>query len=204
MDEAPVLEIGRILAARDHEIEFGTLRGREHWAAKHDFVSKIHTLSPGVSAEEEATQYYNCSKWNLNADLGVVLECKKFLDQSWPDIYHGLQQLIASPAARPHFILADCLVDAARDMQLEHNIPIAMHCPQMPALNSSGYVHPQSSELTGRGLEFEHATLWQRVKSEWILVKALSIFIGYLMWVRKRRRDAGVRRMLRWNSKPDY
>lgn len=204
MDEAPILEIGRILAARGHQIEFGTLHGREHWAEKHDFVSKIHTLGPGVSAEEEAKQYYNFSKWDLNGDLSVVLECKKFLDQSWPDVYHGLQQLIASPATRPDFILADYLVDAARDMQIEHNIPIAMHCPQMPSLMVPATYIPGHAGFQVEVLSSEHATLWQRVKSEWILVKALPTFINYMMWVRKRRRDAGVRRMLKWNSKPDY
>lgn len=167
-------------------------------------MSKIHILGPGVSAEEEAKQYYNFSKWDLNGDLSVVLECKKFLDQSWPDVYHGLQILMANPATRPDFILADYLVDAARDMQAEHNIPIAMHCPQMPTLMAPATYIPGHAGFQVDVLSSEHATIWQRAKSEMVLVKALPTFISYIMWVRRRRQRAGVRRMLKWSLKPDY
>ena len=59
---SPVLEIGRILAARGHEVEFGTLQAREHWASKHNFVSKIHILGPKITAKEDAKQYFNVNK----------------------------------------------------------------------------------------------------------------------------------------------
>ena len=201
---APILEIGRILAARGHQIEFGTLRGREHWAEKHDFVSRIHTLGPSASAEEEEKQYFNVTKWDINGDLSAVLECKKFLDKSWPDVYRGLQTLIADPTTRPDFILADYLVDAARDMQVEHDIPLAMHCPQMPTLMIPTPYIPGHAGFQVEVLSSEYASIWQRIKCELVFIKALPTFISYLMWVRKRRREAGVKRMLKWSRKPDY
>lgn len=108
------------------------------------------------------------------------------------------------PQTRPDFILADYLVDAARDMQVEHNIPIAMHCPQMPTLMVPATYIPGQVGFQVDVLSSEHATLWQRIRSELVFIKALPMFLSYLRWTRKRRREAGVTRMLKWSQKPDY
>ncbi|MCJ1317713.1 hypothetical protein MMC15_003039 [Xylographa vitiligo] len=200
---APVLEIGRILAARGHTVEFGTLRGREYWATKHDFVSKIHILGPEITAEEDEVQYFNVNKWSLKGDFSAVVQCRKFLEESWPNVYAALKILVTDPNTRPDFILADYLVDAARDMSFEYDIPIATHWPQMPTLMCPCPYIPGHAGLQLDALTSENASMWQRVKSELVLVRALPALFDYMLWQRKRRQAAGVERMLPMLRKPN-
>lgn len=64
--------------------------------------------------------------------------------------------------------MADYLADDTSDMQV---MPIAMHCPQLLCLVVPAMHIPGHSSFQVEASSFEHATLWQRVKSEWILVK---------------------------------
>lgn len=54
---APVLEVGRVLAARGHTIEFSTLEGQENQVQgkeQYDFVTRVHLLGPTPTDEQEA------------------------------------------------------------------------------------------------------------------------------------------------------
>ena len=131
------------------------------------------------------------------------MQCRKFLEESWPHVYAALTILVSKPQNRPDFILADYLVDAVRNVSFEHNIPIATHWPQMPTLMCPLPYIPGHTGLQLDALTSEHASMWQRVKSELVLVRALPNLLRFIFWQRKRRRDVGVNRMLPMLRKPN-
>lgn len=102
MNKAPIIEIARILAARGHNIEFGTLQGQELWAKKYAFITKTYILGPGVEPDESEREYIKMSDWNVNRGFGPVLDAKKFLDKSWyqKSCIIGLPPLILLQAIR--------------------------------------------------------------------------------------------------------
>lgn len=201
---APIFEIGRILAARGHTVEFGTLEGQEIWAEKYDFVTKTHILGSGAPADETEREYKKMSDWNIDQGFGPVLETKKFLDASWPSVYGGLKSLMIGPSTRPDFIISDYLVDAVRDMQLEFNVPIAMHWPQMPTMMLPASYIPGYAGLQIDVLTSEHATMWQRIRNELVPIRSLPALFRYYIFLRKMRRASGVHTMLPRTSKPDH
>ena len=202
--KAPILEIGKILAARGHRIEFGTLKGQERWAEKYDFIEKTYILGPGVLPAKEEEEYIKMSKWNIDQGFGPVLETKKFLDCSWPQVYGGLQSIMANSNTRPDFVIADYLVDAVRDMQMEFDIPIAMHWPQMPTMMLPASYIPGYAGLQVEVVLSESATILQRIRNELVPVRCLPALVKYYLFLRSMRRAAGVERMLPTPTKPDH
>ncbi|MCJ1368182.1 hypothetical protein MMC16_007323 [Acarospora aff. strigata] len=204
---APLLEIAKILNSRGHIIEFGTLQGQEQWVKDCPFVSRVHILGPGVPPEVEEASYLQMTSWrapSLKDDWAPIFDTRKFLESSWEFVYPSLSALMKDPSSRPDFILSDYLVDAVRDMAVEHDIPICMHWPQMPTNMLPASYIPGVPGLQVEVLTSEHATLWQRLKNELGSIRALPAFLKYRRWLRTMRASAGVTRMLPSTPKPDY
>ena len=146
------------------------------------------------------------SQWATNSicNWSVVFAAKKYLESSWPHVYHNVTQLVLDPATRPDFILADYLVDAVRDVCSENDVPFAMHWPQMPTgMMHASYI-PGIPGLQVEVLTSEFATLWQRLKNAVRIYTALPHFLEYQRWVKQMRQLAGVSRQLPVLPRPDY
>ncbi|KAK4118276.1 glycosyltransferase family 1 protein [Parathielavia appendiculata] len=203
---APVLEIASVLASRGYSIDFATFSGREQWIKDCPFVSSFHVIGPSESADVEEANYIRMSSWttNLMSNWAAVFETRMYLESSWPNAYRGLSRLMQDPATRPDFILADYWVDAARDMSVEYDIPLAMHWPQMPtAMLPAPYI-PGTPGLQIEVLTSEFATLWQRLRSAVAIYTSLPHYLRYLRWRRGMRFTAGVTRPLPVLTKPEY
>lgn len=203
---APLLELASILASRGHLIEFGTLAEREAWLVDWPFVSCLHVLGPPVLEEVEEASYLRISSWSsdLTSNWASVFAAKQFLESSWLHAYRSLTRLMLDPATLPDFILADYLVDAARDMSLEHDIPLAMHWPQMPtAMLPASYI-PGTPGLQIEVLTSEFATVLQRLWSAVAIYTSLPHYLRYLRWLKRMRASIGVSRQLPTLTKPDY
>ncbi|RHZ54246.1 glycosyltransferase [Aspergillus thermomutatus] len=203
---SPIFEIAQILNTRGHKIEFATLDGQQDWAREYPFVSQVYVLGPGQTSEAEEQAYLQMSRWKLGLrhSFEPIMETRKCLESSWGTVYPALSQLVQDPVSRPNFILADYLVDAARDMQIEHDIPIAMHWPQMPTNMLPASYIPGATGLQIGVLTSEHATVWQRLQNYLLAFRALPPYLRYRSWVRDLRARHGVRRPLVAKSKPDY
>ncbi|KAK8879259.1 UDP-glucuronosyltransferase 2C1 [Apiospora arundinis] len=106
--------------------------------------------------------------------------------------------------SRPNLILADYLVDAAREISFEHNIPLAMHWPQMPTNMLHAPYIPGAPGLQVGVLSSEYATLWQRFCGAASIYPALPALFHYVQWRKKMRMEANVSRDLPMLRKPDY
>lgn len=110
------------MADRGHVIEFATLHERAKLVAPYPFVSRVHFVGRAVTAEEDESLYIRFSRWDNKTQRGrnEMIECKKFYDSWWPEVYRGLQDVIT--LSRPDFIFSDYQVEAARDIAQEHCI----------------------------------------------------------------------------------
>lgn len=170
------------------------------------FVSRLHIVGPAIPKEHEEESYELMSQWQTNSicNWGAVFAAKKYLESSWPHVYHNVSQLVLNPATRPDFILADYLVDAVRDVCFEHDVPFAMHWPQMPTgMMHASYI-PGIPGLQVEVLTSEFATLWQRLKNAVRIYTALPHFLEYQRWLKHMRQSAGVSRQLPLLPRPDY
>lgn len=126
------------------------------------------------------------------------------MESSWPDAYRSLSELVNDPSTRPDMILSDYWVDATRDISFEHDIPLAMHWPQMPtAMLHAPYI-PGTPGLQIDILSSEYATLWQRWRSSIAIYTSALHYYRYLRWRKHMRSEAGVYRQLPTLTKPDY
>ena len=117
-----MLEVARILYSRGHTIELATLAGNEGWAAECDFVAKTYTLGPGVPEDVEEREYLAMSAWEnsrYTTDYSAMFRSRRFMAQSWPDVYKSLCVIVEDENTRPDLLLADygvvchCLFQAA-------------------------------------------------------------------------------------------
>ncbi|RMZ85086.1 hypothetical protein DV738_g102, partial [Chaetothyriales sp. CBS 135597] len=138
------------------------------------------------------------------ADWATIFESRKFLESSWPEVYTGLKGLAENPQTRPDFILADYLVDAARDVSREYDIPLAMHWPQMPTAMLPAPHIPGTPGLQVDVLTSEFATFWQRLRNALLIYTSLPWYLSYLSWRRQMRKSMGVSHPLKAQHKPDY
>lgn len=144
------------------------------------------------------------TEWDIAEGFGPVMQTKKFLDSSWPHVHSSLSAIMADPSRRPDFILADYLVDAARDMQIEHDLPIALHWPQMPFMALPASYIPGHAGLQVEVMTSEHATIRQRLINELVPLRMAPVVIMYKRWLRKMRKSSGVNHMLATPRKPDH
>ncbi|OAQ57610.1 UDP-glucosyl transferase family protein [Pochonia chlamydosporia 170] len=203
---APLFELASILASRGYLIEFGTLSGRDNWLSNWPFVSRFHIIGKAVPPNVEEENYLNMSKWDtdLTSNWASVFKTKLFLESSWPEVYASLKGIVQDHESRPDFILADYWVEAARDVCLEHNIPLAMHWPQMPtAMLHAAYI-PGTPGLQIDVLTSEFATIWQRLKNAFAIYTSLPYYLQYRSATKRMRASMGVTRQPKVVSKPDY
>lgn len=187
-------------------IDFATLAGRQQWLSNCPFISRLHIVGPAIPKEHEDESYERMSQWATNSicNWSTVFAAKKYLESSWHYVYHDLTQLVLDPATRPDFILADYLVDAVRDVCFEHDVPFAMHWPQMPTgMMHASYI-PGIPGLQVEVLTSEFATLWQRLRNAVRIYTALPNLLEYQHWVKQMRQSAGVFRQLPLLPRPDY
>ncbi|KAF2093098.1 putative UDP-glucoronosyl and UDP-glucosyl transferase family protein [Rhizodiscina lignyota] len=203
-NSAPILEICAILAARGHVIEFATLAERETLVAPYPFVSTVHIVGRAVTAEEDERLYLNFSRWDNSTHGGRrhILRTKRFYDSFWTETYQGLNQVIAK--SRPDFIFADYQVEAAKDVALQHCIPLAQMWCQMPWLMLPQKWIPGSPGFQLRCLTSENASLWDRLYEQMFLLRWGPHLLDLLLWTRRMRLAAGVKTIPLMKSKPDH
>ncbi|PGH19324.1 hypothetical protein AJ80_04077 [Polytolypa hystricis UAMH7299] len=202
----PLFEIAKILHARGYVVEFATLESQECWANGYEFVSKFHILGPAIQLDVEEAGYLRMTDWkapSLFGDARPIFDTKSFLEKSWPAVYSSLSAIMKDPESRPDFILSDYIVDAVLDMQAEYGVPIAMNWPQMPTNMLPASYIPGTAGLQIGVLTSEHATLWQRMKSELVGLAMVPELLRYLRNRRKMRASMGVTRSLPNGPKPD-
>ena len=200
---APILEIARILAARGHQIEYGTLQGGAKCANGYDFISRFHTLGPPLLMPK----YDSIRKltWDTRNPFKPLMMIKQWMSSSWPVVYASLCDLVRNSDTRPDFILADFLVDAVHDVSDEYSIPIATHWSQMPTMMLPATYVPGQAGMQREVLTSEHATMWQRIQEELVLMRGLPHIVRYFLWFRDVRRHSGVKKpMPLRGNKPDH
>ncbi|CAM1504111.1 Fc.00g017020.m01.CDS01 [Cosmosporella sp. VM-42] len=203
---APVLEIGAVLNARGHEIQFATCTGQESWTADYPFITKTHIIGPGPSDAETNVHYDRMRLWRPEHGMGPMMESKRLYDSYWTDTYHKFRELCEDPATRPDFMVVDFFVDAAaRDMLKQFNVQFAALWPQMPPLMApASYIPGQPGFQVDDSLTSEHASMASRFRNEMFILHSLRPLLSWVLWTKRMRTDAGVTYSLPPVPKPDY
>lgn len=202
---SPVFEIGAVLAARGHAIEFSTLEGQEGWVQGYDFITKVHFLGPGPTPEQMNAHYLRMRTWDISKGISGSMESKYLFDSFWPQTYRGLKATMDDPEARPAMMIADFFVDAFKDIHVEYKLPIAQVWPQMPFLMMPcSYIPVQPGFQLEGTLSSENASLWLRLKNELVVVFGLPAIFKWLRWTKQMRLNNGVTYPTHRIQKPDY
>ncbi|CAI7575831.1 unnamed protein product [Penicillium viridicatum] len=203
---APVLEIGRVLADRGHEVEFATLEGQESWVKpEYDFVTKLHQLGPGPTADQLDAHYRRMQAWDISKGIGPAMGSKYLFDSFWPQAYHGLKRIMDDPATRPDMIIADFFVEATHDIHVEYKFPVAIVAPTMPFFQlPCSYIPGQPGFQLPGTMTSEDTPIWLRIMNEIFLVPDIPTIIRAGKWIKKMRSDNGVFYPPPKPSKPDY
>ncbi|CAI7646045.1 unnamed protein product [Penicillium pancosmium] len=203
----PVLEIGRALAERGHAIEFATLDGQESWIKPNEygFITKIHTVGPGPIPEQLNDHYRRMQAWDVRKGIEPTFISKSMFDSYWPQTYFGLKKIVEDPKTRSSMIVADFFVEAANDMHVEYDLPIAVVCPNWPPLQlPCPYIPGQPGFQLPGTMTSEDASMWLRFKNEMIILLDLPAIMRLFSRTRQMRREHGVSRPLHKPKKPDY
>ncbi|KAJ0346594.1 hypothetical protein KNSL1_007325 [Colletotrichum chrysophilum] len=203
---APVLELGAVLAARGHEVHFGTNTGQEHWASAYPSISRIHSFGPALPDDEAEQHYTRMRQWRPSDGVGSIMQSKYLFDSYWPDTYFHLRELVLGPDTTPDMIIADFFVDAAaKDMMIEFGVPIAIMWPQMPyILAPASYIPGQPGFQVDFTPTSERASIWSRIRNEMVLFWALPHIMGWTRWFKKLRKRQGVHHALQVATKPNH
>lgn len=207
LKKGPVLEIGRVLAERGHVIEFATLDNQESWVNndQYKFVTQVHTLGPGPTSEQLNDHYCRMQAWDVSKGIEPTFISKSMFDSFWPQTYHGLKRIIEDPKTCPSIIVADFFVEAAHDMQVEYNIPIAIVCPNWPPLQlPCPYIPGQPGFQLPGTMTSETASMWLRLKNELVILLDIPAILRLFRRTRQMRHRNGVFRPLHKPEKPDY
>ncbi|KAF7557444.1 hypothetical protein G7Z17_g630 [Cylindrodendrum hubeiense] len=201
----PVFEIGGILAARGHTIEFATLAGQERWTEGYEFVTKVYTLGPGPTSEQMNAHYLRMRTWDISQGIGGTMESKYLWDSFWPQTYRGLKAIMDDLDTRPSMMIADFFVDAVKDIHVEYKLPITQVWPQMPFLMMPCPYIPGEPGFQLEGtLTSEHASMWLRIKNELVILWDLPIIMKWMRWTKQMRLKNGVTYPSHRIQKPDY
>ncbi|KAJ1323966.1 glucuronosyltransferase [Microdochium nivale] len=207
---APMLEVGRILAARGHRIEFATHHGQERWVesdpSRYGFVSRVHLMGEPMSAAAEVEHYMQMQEGDARIDFRASAAPKLRVDAFWESDYASLIDIVTSGCDhRPDLILSDFFVDmACRDIQRQLDIPLATMWPQMPyGMLGASYI-PGPPGLQIDALTSEHASMWTRIRAALRPFRALPVMLTYFNFLRTMRRRAGVTYLLPFTSKPNH
>ncbi|KAK0663630.1 UDP-glucuronosyltransferase 2B23 [Lasiodiplodia hormozganensis] len=199
---APILQLGAVLAARGHTITFATNAGQEHWARSYPFISAVHTLGPALPADVDDDIFARSYAWSAatSGGLGAIFASKRAMDaHTWADSHAHLRRLCApSSPHRPDLILADYFSDAAAtDMLREHGVAVAVLWPQFPFAAPSAkpaYVPGVPGFQPVPATTSEGLSVWQRLRNEVVLLRALPHVRAQERWTREMRRRAGAAR----------
>ncbi|KAI1375797.1 putative UDP-glucoronosyl and UDP-glucosyl transferase [Hypoxylon crocopeplum] len=202
---SPVFELGGVLAARGHTIEFATLEGQEGWINGYEFITKVHPLGPGPTREQMNAHYLRMRTWDISKGIGGTMESKYLWDSFWPQTYRGLKAIMDDPETRPSMMIADFFVDAVKDIHIEYNLPITQVWPQMPFLMMPcSYIPGQPGFQLEGTLTSENASLWLRLKNEFVIIFGLPTIIKWMKWTKQMRLKNGVTYPPHRIQKPDY
>ena len=127
---------------------------------------------------------------------------KKFYDGFWTETYQNLRTLAEYES--PDFIFADYQVEAAKDIQIDHQLPLATMWPQMPWLMIPHKWIPGEPGMQQHCLTSEYATVYDRVYDETYMLRSLWHFLDLFLWTLKMRRQAVINRWPKIQKKPDY
>lgn len=197
-----MFEIGRVLAARGHTVEFATLEGQGSWAKGYGFIKKIYLLGPGPTEEQLNAHHRQMRAQTLSSRIKRTMESKYLFDSFWPQTYQGLKVIMDDPASRPDIIIANFLVDAAKDINLEYDIPIATVWPHIPPRIPCSHVLGDPG-LKLANLAPENASMWLCIKNGLDIILNLPTILRWMGWTRQMRHRAGVDYIGHWIQKPD-
>jgi hypothetical protein len=162
-------------------------------------------MGPGPSEAELDAHYLRVQGWDAKKGFEDIMDSKYMFDSYWEPAYKHLKAIVEDESTRPDMQVADFFVDAAKDILIQFNIPIAMVWPQMPYLMlPCSYIPGQPGFQVDMTLTSEHASLWSRIRNELVLVRSLPIMIKLMRWTKQMRRNAGVNYSLPVTSKPNY
>ncbi|KXH37063.1 hypothetical protein CSIM01_00125 [Colletotrichum simmondsii] len=82
---APILELGGVLAARGHELRFGTNPGQEHWESDYSSITRVHSFGPAMPNADAEAHYTRMIQWRPSHGVGSVMESKYLFNSYWPD-----------------------------------------------------------------------------------------------------------------------
>ncbi|KAH8670420.1 putative UDP-glucoronosyl and UDP-glucosyl transferase [Tricladium varicosporioides] len=202
---APILELGQVLSSRGHQVFFATLAGQESWADSYPFIIETSILGPAPSPEQLTAHYKRSLAWDPSKGISNVMDSKYMFDSFWTQSHKSLSTICQIQTTKPDMIIADFFVDAARDMHIQYQIPLAIVWPQMPFLMvPSPYIPGQPGFQVDMTLTSEYASLWSRLRNELFLVWALPTILQLSRWTKNMRRKAGVGYDLPIQAKPDY
>ena len=194
-----MLEIARLLAVRGYQIDFGAAGDPSHLLRDVDFISQAYSLAPAIVVDDRFPA------WDPRNPLKSMLRMRQWLDSSWSDVYRSLGQIAMNPKTRPDFLFADFFCfDVSQVISHEFGIPLATHWGQMPQMMVPATYIPGYPGLQREVLTSEHATMWQRLDNELVLIKALPQLIRYIRWLRTLRRQTGVEWIPPRASKPSH
>ena len=126
---SPVIELGRVLANRGHNIDFATLEGQEQWTE--DFISTVYSMGPGPSEKDLDAHYLRMREWDAKRGFDDVMDSKYMFDSYWTQTYKHLKALMENETTRPDMIVADFFVDAAKDMQIGQSVNLGKLVPTL-------------------------------------------------------------------------
>ncbi|KAI0840345.1 UDP-glucosyl transferase family protein [Hypoxylon sp. FL0890] len=202
---APILELGRILAARGHRVAFATHQGQGKWvaSASYRFLSGVYTMGPPMDPDIESAHFLQMQNSDIRKDYRDYFQPKLNVDAFWASDYSFLKDICQ--AFKPDMIVADFFVDyAVRDIKYLTGIPIATVWPQMPyGMVGASYI-PGLPGFQVDALTSEHASLWTRIRAALRPLRAVSAIIPYLRFMREMRTEAGITYMLSIFNKPDH
>lgn len=67
---APILELGGVLAARGHEVHFGTNSGQEHWESDYPSITRFHSFGPAMPNVDAEAPYARMIQWRPSHGVG--------------------------------------------------------------------------------------------------------------------------------------
>lgn len=201
---APVLELGRILAARGHRVEFATHAGQEKWVASpaYAFLSGVHTMGAAMDPEAEESHYLDLQETDIRKDFTRYFAPMFTIQAFWASDYKHLLRIVGT--LEPDMIVADAFVDfAVRDIQIQTGVPVATVWPQMPyGMLSASYI-PGLPGMQVDALTSEHASLWTRIRAALRPIRAAVPAVRYFQFLARMRRENGIRYALPMRNKPD-
>lgn len=200
-----MLEIGKILHARGHTIDFATLEGGQKAVNRFSYVENVHFLGRNLTPEEDENMYVRASGYRPGTVAGSrdAVYFKIFLGGFWRETYPNLKRLVSQ--IHYDFMISDHLCDATKDISIEDNIPLALVWPQAPFMLAPHPWIPGDPYLQVRCLTSEHASMYDRVFEMTGLVRAFPWFLYAVIVTTVMRWKGGVKRMERnLQRKPDY